>query len=52
MERVLNRCNSIEEVGIGLCNIVEGMVTNNRIAADYGLTIGSSMIVVDGARIL
>ena len=43
--------NIIEDIDIGLWNIVEGMGTNNRVSPDHRALIGSTIIVVDGGRI-
>ena len=37
---------------VGLHNIVEGMGTNNQVDPSHGGPTGSSVIVVDGERIL
>ena len=42
----------IENIGIGLGDIVEVIGTNNQVAPYHGSPIGSSVIVVDGGRIL
>ena len=39
------------EVDIGLCDIVEGMGTNNQVAPSHGVPIISSIIVVYGGGI-
>ena len=52
MDWVQKMWNIIEEVDIGLCNIVEGMVTNKQFAWSHGVPIGSSVILIDGGRIL
>ena len=48
----LNRVGySIYDIGIGLRNIVEGIVTNNMVAPTHGAPIGSYNIEVDDGRI-
>ena len=43
--------NSIYGIHIGLCDIVEGMGTNNQVDSSHEALIGSSIIVVDGGII-
>ena len=48
-----NKCgNIIDDVEIGFYNTVEGMGTNNYIVTPHGSPIGSSIIIVYGARFL
>ena len=48
-----NKCvYGVENVDIGLFNIMEGTGTNNKVAPSRGAMIGSFIIVVYGVRIL
>ena len=48
-----NKCGDwIDNVDIGLCNIVEGMRTNNQVSPTNLYPIISTIILVDVGRIL
>ena len=44
--------NSIYDVDIGLCDIVEVMGANNKLDPSHEALIGSNTIIVDGGKIL
>ena len=47
-----NGCDVIDNVDMGLGDIVKGMGTNNQVAPSHRLPIGSSIILVHGGRIM